>query len=72
MEIPLEFYNEEKARKPHPEVKTVGELIKQLKRLPSDLPLSYELANHEEADKVRCSVPNVSTGKPFLDLSDFY
>lgn len=72
MKIPLEFYNEEKAKKPHPKVSTVGELMEQLKRLPSDLPLSYELANHEEADQVMCTVYNVSSGKPFLSLTDFY
>lgn len=72
MKIPLEFYNKEKAKKPHPKVSNVGELIEQLKRLPSDLPLSYELANHEEAEQVECVVYNVSRGKPFLTITDYY
>ncbi|MBL4941143.1 MAG: hypothetical protein JKY81_05700 [Colwellia sp.] len=46
--IPTEFYNEDEAMMPPPRVNTVGELIEQLKRLPSDLPLSgWEYLTHE-------------------------
>ena len=74
MNIPLEFYNEEESGKKHPEVETVGDLIKQLERLPKDLPLSYELArdiaNESETTPLSCVVYNVSMGKPFFELSD--
>lgn len=72
--IPVEFYSEDKAGKPHPKVETVGDLIEQLKRLPKDLPLSYELARDiggdGEAEPLACVVYNVSSDKPFLELTD--
>lgn len=46
--IPTEFYNEDEAGIPVPRANTVGELIKQLQRLPDDLPLSgWEYLTHE-------------------------
>jgi hypothetical protein len=44
--VPIEFYNEKVSGKSHPKVRTVGELKKQLERLPDDLPLLYD--NEEE------------------------
>jgi len=70
--IPLEFYNEDKAGKSHPKVKNVGELIEQLKRLPSDLPLSYELSRDDDNEPLACVVYNVASGMPFIELSDEY
>ncbi len=74
MNIPLEFYNEEKAGKPHPKVRTVGELKEQLKNLPDDLPLGYR-PNHgkidnEDYEALSCIVFNVSSDNPFFELTE--
>lgn len=48
--IPVEFYNLEKAKVGNfPRVENVGDLIKQLERLPNELPISGwpELYTHE-------------------------
>lgn len=62
MSIPVEFYNETKAGEKHPKVKTVGELINQLNRLPSNLPLTGNLS---------CVVYNIDNN-PFFELEDYY
>ena len=72
--IPVEFYNEEKAGKPHPKVQTVGELKEQLNRLPDDLPLGYR-PNIGECDNddyapISCIVFNVSGDNPFFELTE--
>ena len=43
--IPMEFYNTKRAGKPHPQAVNVGDLIKQLQRIPAHLPLFSYAAN---------------------------
>lgn len=54
--IPVEFYNEHKAGKNHPEVETVNELIEQLERLPGTL----EIRGDFPGEKITLTVPNYS------------
>ena len=62
--VPVEFYNEEKAGKPHPTATNVGELIKQLKRLPKELPLDLW-----GSDAKSLFVANIDRD-PFLGFTD--
>lgn len=67
MDIPVEFYNEKKAGKKRPVVKTVGELRSQLERLPDDLPLDMfgcdakevVVYNHGEPNRQCVSIHDV-------------
>ena len=55
--IPVEFYNLKKAKKPHHPIATnVGELIKQLQRLPHALPVESDWGGG-----VELTVYNVNT-----------
>lgn len=68
-EIPVEFYNLKKAGvKHHPQANNVGELIKHLQRLPTNLPI--DLGN----DGVELIVYNFNCGnnRAYLYLSDIY
>lgn len=63
--IPIEFYNEREAGIGHPVVHTVGELIAQLQRLPSSLPISGGWGNPAEL-----VVYNISED-PFLEIKEY-
>lgn len=63
--IPVEFYNTEKANKPHPIARTVKELKDLLDMLPDDLILTQS----GWSDGFELSVPNMSTS-PFLDIRE--
>lgn len=64
--VPIEFYNEVKAGKPHPIVSTVGELRKQLERLPDDISLSNWSSN-----AMCCVVANYGTTDEQFMLAEY-
>ncbi len=65
-EIPVMFYNEDKAGCPPPRVDTVEQLIKQLERLPKDLALSGwpDRLTHEIV------VYNISMPNPHVSINE--
>ena len=66
-DIPTEFYNTEKAKKLHPpRAENVGELIKQLERLPKELPLS----GWPDAHTHEIVVYNVSAHNPHVTIEE--
>ena len=63
--IPTEFYNAEEAGIPPPRASDVGELIKQLQRLPDDLPLSgWDSLTHEIV------VYNITMQNPHVSIEE--
>ena len=65
--IPTEFYNTDKANVEHaPRAENVGELIKQLERLPKELPLSGWPESHTH----EVVVYNVSSHNPHLTIEE--
>lgn len=65
--VPVEFYNAEKGGG-HPVVRTVGELIDQLQRLPRDLAIG-----NSESEAAMLTVPNIKDdirpyGRPHLSI----
>jgi hypothetical protein len=63
--IPTEFYNEDEAGIPVPRASNVGELIRQLQRLPDDLPLSgWGYLSHEIV------VYNITMPNPHVSIEE--